>query len=130
MEAPKAFEGVNECFERMVRRCNVWRIVQPTLDAAGLALDEAAYMNFVPYRTWADKTPPVAACRAALKQFVEPAIALLAPKAIIALGKKAGKIQDIWLPNMPLYCIRRTIGDSYVHPEAMQTFADMRRELT
>ena len=128
-EALVAFERVNQTFAEMVKRWNVWRIVKPTLGAAGIALDEAAYMNLVPYRTRADKIPPVAARRESLARIVEPSIDLLAPKAIVALGKKAGTMGDIWQPNKPLYCIRRTIGDSYVHADALRTFAEMRREI-
>ena len=129
-EAVETFERVNETFAAMVKRWNVWKIVEPALDAAGVALDEAAYMNLVPYRTRADKMPPVAARRAALTRIVEPTIDLLAPRVIVALGKKAGTIRDIWHPDIPVYCVRRTIGDSYVHAEALQTFAEMRHALT
>ncbi len=128
-EAPEAFERVNEAFAAMVQRWNVWRIVKPSLDSAGVSLDEAAYMNLVPYRTRADKMPPVATRRAAMTRMVEPSIAVLAPKAVVALGKKAGTIRDIWEPSRPLYCVRRTIWDSYVHADALRTFAEMRREL-
>ena len=125
-----AFERVNETFAEIVRRWNVWKIIEPTLEAAGIALDEAAYMNLVPYRTRADKMPPVAARRTAVKRIVEPTIDLLAPRAIVALGKKAGTIQDFWRPDVPMYCVRRTIGDTYVHADATQTLAEMQRALT
>ncbi len=128
--ALEAFERVNETFAEIVRRWNVWKIIEPTLEAAAKALDEVAYMNLVPYRTRADKLPPVAARRTAVKRIVEPTIDLLGPRAIVALGKKAGTIQDIWQPDVPMYCVRRTIGDTYVHAEAAQTLAEMRRALT
>ena len=128
--ALEAFERVNETFAEIVRRWNVWKIIEPTLEAAGKALDEVAYMNLVPYRTRADKTPPVAARRTAVKRIVEPTIDLLVPQAIVALGKKAGKIQDISQPDVPMYCVRRTRGDNYVHADAAQTLAEMRRALT
>ena len=128
--ALEAFERVNEAFAEIVRHWNVWRIIERTLEAAGKALDEVAYMNLVPYRTRADKMPPVAARRTAVKRIVEPTIDLLIPRAIVALGKKAGTIQDIRRPDVPMYCVRRTIGDTYVHADAMQTLAEMRRALT
>ena len=93
--ALEAFERVNDTFAEIVSHWNVWKIIKPTLKAAGKALDEVAFMNLVPYRTRADKTPPVAARRTAVKRIVEPTIDLLVPRAIVALGKKAGKIQDI-----------------------------------
>lgn len=128
--ALEAFERVNETFAEIVRRWNVWKIIEPTLEAVGKTLDEAAYMNLVPYRTRADKMPPVAARRIAVKRIVEPTIDLLVPRAIVALGKKAGTIQDIWRPDVPMYCVRRTIGDTYVHADAIQTLAEMRCALT
>ena len=128
--ALEAFERVNETFAEIVRRWNVWKIIEPTLEAAGKALDEAAYMNLVPYRTRANKMPPVAARRTAVKRFVEPTIDLLVPRAIVALGKKAGKIQDTSRPDVPIYCVRRTRGDTCVHADAAQILAEIRRALT
>ncbi len=52
-------------------------------------------MNLVPYRTQDDKIPPVAVRRAALMHIIKPAVDIPAPKAIVALGKKAATIQDI-----------------------------------
>ena len=49
--ALEAFERVNETFAEIVRCWNVWKIIEPTLEAAGKALDESAYINLVPYRT-------------------------------------------------------------------------------
>ena len=128
--ALEAFERVNEAFAEIVRRWNVWRIIKPTLEAAGKALDEAAYMNLVPYRTRADKMPPVAARRTAVNRGCRADDGSPYPPGNRRLGKKAGTIQDIRRPDVPMYCVRRTIGDTYVHADAAQTLAEMRRALT
>ncbi len=89
--ALEAFERVNETFAEIVRCWNVWKIIEPTLEAAGKALDEVAYMNLVPYRTRANKMPPVAARIAAVKRFVEPTIDLLVPRQSSPWGRGQGR---------------------------------------
>jgi hypothetical protein len=110
-----AFEKVNVAFVPIVKRWNLWRILEPTLDAAGRSIDQVAYMNVVPYRTRGDKMPPAAARIMAWRKLVEPTIELLRPEAIITLGKKAGAVVDaLYEGGRHLYCVPRTIGDSWV----------------
>jgi hypothetical protein len=126
-----AFETVNEAFDPIVRGWNLWRILGPTLGAAGVNIHEVAYMNVVPYRTRGDKMPPVAARRASWEKIIEPTLNLLAPKAIITLGKKAGSVVDALMQgDVPVYCVPRTIGDSYISEQAKVVHETLRSELS
>ena len=131
LDAMGAFERVNEYFARVLPSWNIWRIVEPALNSVGADIDKVAYMNLVPYRTRQDKMPSAAARRVSLERVVEPALLLLAPEAVVALGKKAGEIQNIWQPPpyTRLYCVPRTIGDRYVSEPAKEVLARMEEEL-
>jgi hypothetical protein len=124
----EAFDRINNAFVGIVQRWNLWRVLQPTLEAAGRSIDEVAYMNVVPYRTRGDKMPPIAARRWAWAQIVGPTIQLLEPRAIIALGKKAGSVVDALLPKgITLYCVPRTIGDTYLSTDALKVHERIRK---
>jgi hypothetical protein len=126
----ESFERVNAAFVPIVKGWNLWRILGPTLDAAGRTLDEVAYMNVVPYRTRGDKLPPVAARRAAWGLVVEPTLAVLKPRAIVTLGKKADSVvSELSTAGVQKFCVPRTIGDSYVSADAESEFARMRTQL-
>lgn len=121
------FEQVNEAFARIVQRWNLWRILEPTLRAAGRRLEDVAYLNVVPYRTRGDKIPPLAARRSAWTFIVDPTIRLLAPQAIITLGKKAGSVvESLYSGDRAVYCVPRTIGDSYISDEALEVHSQLR----
>lgn len=124
-----AFERVNSSFIPIVQGWSLWKILKPTLDAAGKTLDEVAYMNVVPYRTRGDKMPPIAARRTSWEVVIEPTLEVLKPKAIITLGKKAGSVVDIlYRGSEHLYCVPRTIGDSWVSDDAVAVHEKMRDE--
>ena len=56
---------------------------------------------------------------------------LLAPRAIIAMGKKAGGVVKRWYAGaLPVYCVPRTNGDSYVSDAAKVVHEQMKSELT
>ena len=54
---------------------------------------------------------------------------MLDPKAIVALGKKAGTIRKLWRSAAHAYCVQRTRGDSWIHDNARAKLDKMRREL-
>ncbi|EDP62605.1 hypothetical protein BAL199_13718 [alpha proteobacterium BAL199] len=113
------FEAINRAFAESLRRWNLWRILSPCLDAAGMDLDEIAYLNAVPYRTRGDAEPRMAAKRAAWQTLTGPTIDQLAPRFVVALGKKAGGVLTRFYkgPAVP-FVVSRTIGDSYVSDAA------------
>ncbi len=128
--ASDAFEAVSAAFVPIVKQWNLWKILGPTLDAAGTDLDAVTYMNVVPYRTREDKMPPAAARWLAWQLIVNPTLDLLQPRSIIALGKKAGSVVEPLLPaGTQYYCVPRTIGDSYVSDDAKRVHQIMRDEL-
>ena len=127
----ESFERIMATFPRMVEGWNLQRILRPTLEAAGVTIEEVAFMNVVPYRTRNDRLPPVAAARTAWQRIVDPCLRILAPRAVVAMGKKAGNLVDkLHSGREPVYCVPRTIGDRYVSDEARQVHERMRRELT
>ncbi len=126
----KAFERVNESFVPIVKRWNLWGILEPTLEAAGKTIEDVAYMNVVPYRTRGDRMPPTAARKAAWNLIVEPTLAILKPWAVVTLGKKAGEVVDkLYTSERHLYCVPRTIGDSWISEEALAVHERMRSAL-
>lgn len=129
-EVLRRFEEVNEAFARVVRNWNLWRILAPTLEAAGMQLSEVAYINVVPYRTREDKMPPARARAVGWELVVRPTLRLLRPRAIVTLGKKAGSVVEPFVPaDISMFCVPRTIGDSYVSEEARAIHARMSAEL-
>ena len=129
-ERVEAFEIINGTFPSIVRGWNLWRILVPTLEAAGRSLDEVALWNLVPYRTRSNKQPPVTALDKSWQLFVQPMLALLRPSAIVALGKKAGTGLDRQrLEKTLVYCVPRTNGDWVVSADAITVHDRMKKEL-
>lgn len=55
---------------------------------------------------------------------------LLAPRAIVAMGKKAGDIMNRrYTGGRPVYCVPRTNGDRYVSDAAKSVHERMKSEL-
>jgi len=111
-----------------MRTWNLWRIVLPVLEACEKSQTEIAYLNWCPFRTRRDNMPHVDAMRRSREVYLAPLIEELAPTRIIALGKKAGN----WLAKAPLdeatrYVVPRTIGDSYLSPEALGALKNIKR---
>ena len=126
-----AFEAINDAFQSIVQRWNLWRILGPTCEATSRSIAQVAYLNVVPYRTRSDRLPPVAAQRVAWARIVAPTIRLLEPQVLIALGRKADKIIARMLSGShtgAYYCVPRTIGDSYVSAEADKVLRRIREE--
>ncbi len=123
------FDQINVCFSKVVQSWNLWRILGPTLVAAGMSIGAVAYMNVVPYRTRGDKMPPADARRVAWSRIVSPSIDVLSPRAIVTLGKKADSVvAPILQTRAKYYCVPRTIGDSRISPEALHVLEKMRQD--
>jgi len=124
-------ETLNAMFDKYaanMRTWNLWRIVLPVLEACGKNQTEIAYLNWCPFRTRKDSMPHAHAMRRSRDVYLAPLIEELAPVRIIALGKKAGN----WLEKEPLgkvtrYTVPRTIGDSYLSPEALDVLENIKR---
>lgn len=126
-EVEDSFELVNSTFEPIVQRWNLWRILGPTIEAAGYDLNQVAYLNAVPYRTRGDKKPPVHAQREGWNLVTRPNLDMLKPNKIVALGKKVGSVLDKFYDgSAEMYCIPRTIGDSYISDEAEKVLESLR----
>ena len=126
----ESFERINAAFPFILEGWNLQRILRPTLEAAGVTIEEVAFMNIVPYRTRNDRPPPVAAASAAWQRIVDPCLSILAPCSVVAMGKKAGNLVDrLYYGKEPVYCVPRTNGDRYVSDVARQVHEKMRREL-
>lgn len=118
-EAETLFGRINSEFASVLPRWNLWRILKPTLDAAGVGLDEVAYLNAVPYRTRENKVPKVHAKQAAWRMITGPTLDALRPGMLIALGNKAGDIMArLYSGPARTECVPRTNGDSYISDDA------------
>lgn len=113
------------CMENM-RTWNLWRIVEPVLGALGKGQDEIAYLNWCPFRTRNDAMPRAYVMRNCRASIVDPLIAGLAPRRVIALGKKVGK----WVTELPqdahIFVVPRTNGDRYLSERARAVLNDLR----
>ena len=113
-----AFEALNRHVAKaLLPQWKIYKIVRVVLEAAGVSLDEVAYINLVPYQIADNKTPSANVVKAAWAECTAPALAALQPGMVAALGKASGR--DLAARSVaPLYVFRRTNGDTYVHPEA------------
>lgn len=108
---------------------NLWRIVEPVLGASGNTPSAIAYLNCCPFRTLRDGRPHAHALRQCRDIHLGPLIRELTPNRIIALGKKAGDVLAKELRfDASRYVVRRTRGDSYIHPDAAKVLAEIRRD--
>jgi len=99
----------------------MFKIVDLVLKAAKSNLDEIAIINLMPYRIAENRPPSRYAVAAAWRLCTEPALSVLKPRRLAALGLAAGKAlagRDIG--GVSLFVLRRTNGDNYVHDEAIR----------
>lgn len=126
-DAGIVFHHMCDSYRRQVQSWNLWRILQPTLDACGDSIDEVCYLNIFPYRTVGDAKPAQGALRQAWSLIVHPLLTVLEPGLVVALGKKAGNVAaKLHSPPPGLFVVPRTIGDSYVSPEAHAVLDQLR----
>jgi hypothetical protein len=122
-----AIEEIARQYLGNMRDWPLWRIVRPVLDACHRSEHDVAYANWCPFRTRDDRMPRAEAMRRCRDAHVLPTIRLLAPKRIIALGKKAGGwLQRLDLPDSRTFVVQRTNGDRWVCPEARETLGRIR----
>lgn len=125
LEAAKAAFGQ---YAANMRTWNLWRIVEPILDACGRSQSEVAYLNWCPFRTRNDTMPHARAMRRCFESYLAPLITKLAPGRVIALGKKVGNwVGKEQFGNVPKFVVPRTIGDSYLSDEAREILAIIRQ---
>lgn len=125
---PDALKAMFDQYAINMRTWNLWRIAAPVIAACGNSQSEIAYLNWCPFRTRDDKMPHAYAMRHSFNIHLAPLINELAPTRIIGLGKKVGT----WLEKAPLsgvkrYVVPRTIGDSYLSPEAIGAIEIIKR---
>lgn len=114
-----AFERMCASYAAQVQTWNLWRILQPTLQAACIRLEHSCYLNVFPYRTAKDALPAVSARQTAWREVISPLLTQLNPSIVIALGKKAGRIaQALHIEPPRLFVVPRTIGDTYISQDA------------
>jgi hypothetical protein len=119
---------VCEATMKGMRTWRLWKIVSAVLDACGAEQDEVAYLNWCPFRTRKDKMPVAKAMRNAGTLYFLPAVRILKPRRIIALGKKVSSWPArLGLGDIELHVIRRTIGDSYFHEDAARALEILRQ---
>lgn len=114
-ETEDRFSDMSSNYMKQAKTWNLWGIVQPVLDACGRKLDEVAYANICPFRTYKDCRPHVVPLTRAINQVAKPLVCGLQPGTVVALGKKAGDaLQGQLIMSGAYFVVPRTNGDSYV----------------
>lgn len=125
---PSAFERMCASYSAQAQTWNLWRIMLPTLEACQSTADHVCYLNLFPYRTAKDARPSARALNVAWLEIVAPLLKALQPSQLVALGKKAGSVAARYHQGPPqLFVVPRTIGDTYVSPEAEQVLTAIRK---
>lgn len=126
-EQEDAFARSSTAWINVQRSHNIWRIIDPILKATDESVDEVAFMNILPFRTRMDKAAPVAVLPAAWERSAKEQVKALAPRRIIALGKKAWDVLVRFdLPSgANLILFRRGIGDSYIPADSIAVLAEL-----
>ena len=120
------FRDMCQSYSAQVQTWNLWRILEPTIQACGSTVDEICYLNCFPYRTATDALPHTRARRQAWESIVNPLLSELRPSKLIALGKKVGNVAvQFHSEPPPRDIVPRTIGDSYVSAEAEKVLAEI-----
>ncbi len=123
----KDLNSVFETVSSNMQTWKLWRIVQPVLDAIGKGQSEVAYLNYCPFRTRGDKMPRANAMRNCKRLLIDPLLTDLAPRRVIALGKKAGTQLNKYAPELAeVITVPRTIGDSYISAEAQLVLNELK----
>lgn len=109
---------------------NIRRIIDAVLDAVGEYARSSAFINVVPFRTRNDAAPRKTALTRAWKLASGPQVEALAPRRIVALGRKA---YDALLQlgadrKFDVVLIKRSIGDSAVTADAREVLARLRSD--
>jgi hypothetical protein len=118
------FEDLCMHFEKILTCWNLWNIVSPILTSTGLTLNEIAFINAVPYRTRKDGLPSVSAKTLSWQKVTGPAIELLEPGHVIALGQKACDVLRRFYSGRYV-CVPRTNGDRYISPQAREIITSL-----
>lgn len=130
-QVPNAFKRMCTSYSAQAQTWNLWRILQPTLDACRTTIGHICYLNLFPYRTANDARPSSLALKNSWLQIVTPLLQALRPSLLVALGKKAGSVAGRYhQAPPPLFVVPRTIGDTYVSEEANQVLATIRERAT
>jgi len=129
-ERKRLFEAINTAFIEIVKSWTVWRVIAPTIEAAGRRLNHIAYLNAVSYRTKDNKLPPTVAREKAWNKVIEPSLSVLKPGRIIAIGKTVHDrvLERFYEGDAKTYFVPRVRGDRAIHKDAHNTFEQLRSE--
>lgn len=114
-----AFERLNEHVEELISYWRMFKVISLVLDAADVTLRDVALINLVPYRIADNRSPSKAVMEAAWASCTGASLRVLAPGSVAALGAVPGAFL-LSKGVAPLHVFKRTNGDSYIHPEAVE----------
>jgi hypothetical protein len=115
-----ALADLSAAWIEIQRTHNIWTVIKEILHAVGAAPEETAFLNVVPFRTRRDVTPRLVEQQRAWRAATLQQARALAPGRIVDLGQKAydALTRLEAASEFDVFKVRRTIGDSYIHPEA------------
>lgn len=124
-----ALAALSEAWIAIQAAHNIRRVVDAVFEATSSKARNAAFINMVPFRTRNDAAPRKGDLLRAWQAAVGAQVAALAPRRIIALGKKAhdGLVAVQAVEAYEVVLIKRAIGDSTITAEAQETLARLRK---
>ncbi|MEQ1888309.1 MAG: hypothetical protein ABL951_03905 [Alphaproteobacteria bacterium] len=111
---------------------NIWRLLEGLLEAAGLEVQQTAFLNLVPFRTLDNKPPSRGSIIRAWNLATKKQIAVLQPTRIFLLGYKVADALARFsetLDGINLVRVKRTNGDRYISPQAEELMHTLRQRL-
>jgi hypothetical protein len=118
------FASLNMGYIEIQPRHNIYRIlIAKFLEKLNLDIDDAAFLNLVPFRTNEDRRPSKASVLLAWELATHRQLRALQPSKVFLLGKKVfdafHPFQNLF-PQTKFVTVYRTNGDTYHHPRTRE----------
>jgi hypothetical protein len=126
----QAFARMSETWIALQRTHNIRRVVDPLLAAVRSTHLEAAFLNVLPFRTRGDRPARSGELRRAWDLATSGQLAALAPKRVVALGRKAyDALIAVGAESAhEVVLIKRSIGDSTLSQQARDVIGRLAAE--
>lgn len=124
---------VQDCWMRMQKQFNIGQKLLPAvLKACNAAFEDVAYLNIFLMRTKNDQAPTLPMYQASWNLAVKRQLDILKPAHIILLGAKTGyAFERMGYSGSAVVhpCLKRRIGDTSLHPEAITVLENIQKSL-
>jgi hypothetical protein len=126
----RALQEMSDAWIQIQSSHNIWKVVDAVLNTTKSDPSRSAFLNILPFRTRQDKPARSGELRRAWHRATGKQVESLAPRRIIALGRKAydAIITTGVSAEHEIVMIKRAIGDSYIPPDARGVLAKLMAE--